>query len=62
MSGLDNPFDPNIKLTNGCTCGRHSSQEEHERAPKERMPESVAQWKAPLYEHCYPKTIPAAPS
>ncbi len=31
MSGLDDPFDPNIQLSaKGCSCGRHSSQAEHQ--------------------------------
>lgn len=32
MSGFDNPFDPNIQLHKGCSCGKHHSQEEHDRA------------------------------
>ncbi len=32
MAAFDNPFDPKVKLTRGCACGRHASQEEHERA------------------------------
>lgn len=31
MSGFDNPFDHKIKLSRGCTCGHHHSQEEHDR-------------------------------
>lgn len=29
MSGFKNPYDPNIKLSSGCGCGRHSTQAEH---------------------------------
>lgn len=32
MSGFDNPFDPEIKLHRGCTCGQHANQAEHDRA------------------------------
>jgi len=32
MSGFDNPFDPEIGLHKACSCGKHASQEEHERA------------------------------
>jgi nitrate/nitrite transport system substrate-binding protein len=31
MSGFDNPFNPEIKLQRGCSCGQHHSQEEHDR-------------------------------
>lgn len=29
MPGFDNPFDPNLRLSGGCSCGRHRTQEEH---------------------------------
>src|SRR3990172_1849282 len=29
MSGFRNPYDPNIKLSSGCGCGRHATQAEH---------------------------------
>ncbi len=32
MSGFKNPFDPNIKLSSACGCGRHSTQAEHDAA------------------------------
>ncbi|MBT9612032.1 MAG: ABC transporter substrate-binding protein [Burkholderiales bacterium] len=32
MSGFDNPFDPHTRLAKGCSCGKHSSQTEHEKA------------------------------
>ena len=32
MSTFDNPFDSTRGLRSGCGCGRHASQEEHERA------------------------------
>jgi nitrate/nitrite transport system substrate-binding protein len=32
MSTFDNPFDPARRLRAGCACGRHASQEEHDRA------------------------------
>lgn len=32
MSGFDNPFDPNVTLKGGCSCGRHRSQAEHDQA------------------------------
>ena len=32
---FDNPFDPNKRLNrSGCSCGRHVSQIEHDRAPQ----------------------------
>jgi nitrate/nitrite transport system substrate-binding protein len=50
MSGFDNPFNPEIKLSRGCTCGQHHSQAEHDResalrgeeAHFERVVESAA--------------------
>src|SRR5512141_1462237 len=34
MSTFDNPFDPSLSLnSNGCSCGRHISQGEHDRDP-----------------------------
>jgi nitrate/nitrite transport system substrate-binding protein len=32
MSTFDNPFDPARRLRAGCSCGRHASEVEHERA------------------------------
>lgn len=32
MSAFNNPFDPNTKLTQGCSCGHHASQAEHDHA------------------------------
>ena len=32
MSGFRNPYDPNIKLSAGCGCGRHTTQAEHDAA------------------------------
>jgi nitrate/nitrite transport system substrate-binding protein len=32
MSTFDNPFDPARRLRAGCSCGRHASEAEHERA------------------------------
>ena len=32
MSGFDNPFDPNTRLANGCSCGKHANQADHEKA------------------------------
>jgi nitrate/nitrite transport system substrate-binding protein len=32
MPIFDNPFDPARRLRPGCSCGRHASQEEHDRA------------------------------
>jgi nitrate/nitrite transport system substrate-binding protein len=29
MSGFRNPYDPNVKLSAGCTCGRHATPAEH---------------------------------
>ncbi len=30
MSAFHDPFDPEIRLTRGCRCGRHSSENEHD--------------------------------
>ncbi len=32
MSAFNDPFDPHVKLGNGCNCGRHASQSEHNAA------------------------------
>ncbi len=32
MSGFENPYDPNIKLSSSCGCGRHSTRTEHDAA------------------------------
>ena len=32
MSAFNNPFDPNTKLTQGCSCGHHANQAEHDHA------------------------------
>ena len=32
MSGFKDPYDPNIKLSSGCGCGRHSTPAEHDAA------------------------------
>src|SRR5262249_54511896 len=32
MSTFDNPFDPARRLQSGCSCGRHVSEAEHDRA------------------------------
>jgi nitrate/nitrite transport system substrate-binding protein len=34
MSMFDNPFDSKRRLTSGCSCGRHASDAEHERAAR----------------------------
>lgn len=46
MSSFENPFDPDRPLSRkGCTCGRHDSQSEHDRAavaPEQAYKEAVA--------------------
>lgn len=38
MSGFDDPFDPNIQLSDkGCSCGRHASQAEHQQDEDARI-------------------------
>ena len=32
MSTFTNPLDPTRRLRSGCSCGRHASEAEHERA------------------------------
>ncbi len=40
MSAFRNPFDPDVSLhRNGCACGRHASQDEHDRAQTAQMRE-----------------------
>ena len=34
---LHNPFDPNVALHAGCSCGHHDSQAEHELAEAEAL-------------------------
>ena len=31
MSTFDNPFDPDRRLSSGCSCGQHASEAEHQR-------------------------------
>ncbi len=35
MSGFKDPYDPNVKLTAGCSCGGHSTQAQHDSADAE---------------------------
>lgn len=44
MSAFDDPFNPAKKLSTGCSCGHHASQDEHDRdlagtTEEERLPE-----------------------
>jgi len=32
MTAFDNPFDPETRLTSGCSCGAHVSQSQHDAA------------------------------
>ena len=32
MAGFDNPFDPYVTLSRGCSCGHHRTQAEHDAA------------------------------
>ena len=42
MSTFDNPFDPDRSLrSNGCSCGRHVSQAEHEAAAQLQIQASL---------------------
>jgi nitrate/nitrite transport system substrate-binding protein len=42
MATFDNPFDPERRLTRGCTCGQHASQAEHDAAAETRLAETIA--------------------
>jgi nitrate/nitrite transport system substrate-binding protein len=42
MSAYDDPFDPNVKLHHGCSCGRHGSQAEHDHEVEARALEERA--------------------
>ena len=37
MSTFENPFDPNRRLTRGCSCGRHGSEAEHDHAARQAL-------------------------
>src|SRR5258705_11126465 len=42
MSTFDNPFDPERRLrSNGCSCGRHVSEAEHEAAAQLQVEASL---------------------
>ena len=40
MSGFKNPYDPDIKLGAGCSCGRHATAAEHAADAEARALES----------------------
>lgn len=42
MSAFDNPFDPEVRLGRGCSCGQHATQQEHEAAVTARQLEERA--------------------
>ena len=42
MSAFDNPYDPNVKLGSGCSCGHHASQHEHEADAATRDADALA--------------------
>ncbi len=37
MSGFRNPYDPNVRLSAGCGCGRHATQAEHDAVLHDRQ-------------------------
>ena len=41
MSIFDNPFDPN-RIGNGCSCGQHADQAQHERAAQLYVQQTIA--------------------
>ncbi len=43
MSLFENPFDPNVRLRAGCTCGRHASQAAHEQASADALAERAVE-------------------
>src|SRR4029453_12383021 len=52
MSTFDNPFDPSRSLnSNGCTCGRHVSQAEHERDASAQLQCAAVESEEKRYEH-----------
>ena len=42
MNGFNDPFDPDVRLSAGCGCGRHASQAEHDAAAPAFAPGSDA--------------------
>lgn len=40
---LNNPFDPNVKLHTGCSCGQHSSEAEHQKAESDALNRPVVE-------------------
>jgi nitrate/nitrite transport system substrate-binding protein len=42
MATFDNPFDPERRLTRGCTCGQHVSQAEHDQVAELHVSETIA--------------------
>ncbi|MGV8893909.1 MAG: CmpA/NrtA family ABC transporter substrate-binding protein [Burkholderiaceae bacterium] len=40
---LNNPFDPNVKLHAGCSCGQHISEAEHQKAESEALNRRVVE-------------------
>jgi nitrate/nitrite transport system substrate-binding protein len=50
---LKNPFDPSVTLHNGCNCGRHGSQAEHELAETETLNRRVIE--AAVMRALFPK-------
>jgi len=50
MSTFDNPFDPKSRLS-GCSCGRHRSQIEHDRAAEPALQCSPVESDERRYEH-----------
>jgi nitrate/nitrite transport system substrate-binding protein len=42
MSAFDNPYDPNVKLGSGCSCGHHANQHEHEADATTRDADALA--------------------
>jgi nitrate/nitrite transport system substrate-binding protein len=43
MSLFRDPFDPKVRLTSVCACGRHGSQGEHEAAEGEALGKRVVE-------------------
>ena len=51
MSTFDNPFDARHELTNGCSCGGHKSQAEHDHAAKHGELQAVTESEDKRFEN-----------
>ena len=48
MAAFDDPFDPEVKLSHGCSCGRHATAAEHDAAAHD---EEALQGRVVVYDY-----------